>query len=122
MRYSFAAAALLASGAIAHDEVSKVYETKRVTITSCGPEVTNCPARSTVISTTSYPVPPPKVTGAYPVPPQEGQETSESVPEVPATTEGAAPVTTEVPLTTSTIYSTNIKTITSCGPEVTNCP
>ncbi|SPJ84092.1 uncharacterized protein FTOL_10608 [Fusarium torulosum] len=125
MRYSFAAAALLASGAIAHDEVSKVYETKRVTITSCGPEVTNCPARSTVVSTTSYPVPP-KVTDAYPVPPpqvtsaQQGHETSE---EVPATTEAPeAPATTEAPMTTSTIYSTNVKTITSCGPEVPNCP
>jgi hypothetical protein len=120
MRYSTAAAALLASGAMAHyDEVSKVYETKRVTITSCGPEVTNCPASSTVVSTTSYPVPP-KVTSA-----QQGADTTEAyeVPEVPATTEAPeAPATTEAPMTTSTIYSTNIKTITSCGPEVTNCP
>ncbi|KAF4957373.1 hypothetical protein FGADI_3108 [Fusarium gaditjirri] len=110
MRYSTAAAALLASGAMA-TEVSKVYETKRVTITSCGPEVTNCPARSTVTSNTVYPVPP-QVTSA-----EQGSETTEEVPEVPETTE--AP---ELPLTTSTIYSTNIRTITSCGPEVPNCP
>ncbi|KAF5244295.1 hypothetical protein FOXYS1_15259, partial [Fusarium oxysporum] len=110
MRYSTAAAALLASGAMA-TEVSKVYETKRVTITSCGPEVTNCPARSTVTSNTVYPVPP-QVTSA-----EQGSETTEEVPEVPETTE--AP---ELPLTTSTIYSTNIRTITSCGPEVPDCP
>ncbi|CZR40207.1 uncharacterized protein FPRO_05107 [Fusarium proliferatum ET1] len=107
MRYSTAAAALLASGAMA-TEVSKVYETKRVTITSCGPEVTNCPARSTVTSNTVYPVPP-QVTSA-----EQGSETTEEVPEVPETT--------EAPLTTSTIYSTNIRTITSCGPEVPDCP
>ncbi|KAF5640659.1 gpi anchored serine-rich protein [Fusarium sp. NRRL 52700] len=107
MRYSTAAAALLASGAMA-TEVSKVYETKRVTITSCGPEVTNCPARSTVTSNTVYPVPP-QVTSA-----EQGSETSEEVPEVPETT--------EAPLTTSTIYSTNIRTITSCAPEVPDCP
>ncbi|KAF5722300.1 gpi anchored serine-rich protein [Fusarium mundagurra] len=107
MRYSTAAAALLASGAMA-TEVSKVYETKRVTITSCGPEVTNCPARSTVTSNTVYPVPP-QVTSA-----EQGSETTEEVPEVPETT--------EAPLTTSTIYSTNIRTITSCAPEVPNCP
>ncbi|CAG1978862.1 unnamed protein product [Fusarium graminearum] len=119
MRYSTAAAAFLATGAMAHyDEVSKVYETKHVTITSCGPEVTNCPARSTVVSTTSYPVPP-KVTSA-----QQGADTTEAyeVPEVPATTEIPEAPTTEAPMTTSTIYSTNIKTITSCGPEVPNCP
>ncbi|KAF4945591.1 hypothetical protein FSARC_14407, partial [Fusarium sarcochroum] len=117
MRYSVAAA-LLASSAMATD-VSKVYETKRVTITSCGPEVTNCPARSTVVSTTSYPVPP-KVTSA-----QEPVDTTEEVPEVPATEETPEVPTTEapeVPMTTSTIYSTNVKTITSCGPEVKNCP
>ncbi|KAF5975270.1 gpi anchored serine-rich protein [Fusarium coicis] len=107
MRYSTAAAALLASGAMA-TEVSKVYETKRVTITSCGPEVTNCPARSTVTSNTVYPVPP-QVTSA-----EQGSETTEEVPEVPETT--------EAPLTTSTIYSTNIRTITSCAPEVPDCP
>ncbi|KAG9505353.1 hypothetical protein J7337_002322 [Fusarium musae] len=107
MRYSTAAAALLASGAMA-TEISKVYETKRVTITSCGPEVTNCPARSTVTSNTVYPVPP-QVTSA-----EQGSETTEEVPEVPETT--------EAPLTTSTIYSTNIRTITSCAPEVPDCP
>ncbi|KLP12702.1 Uncharacterized protein LW94_11390 [Fusarium fujikuroi] len=49
------------------------------------------------------------------------------------TTEGSSPnATTDVPEehttivtsydSTSTIYSTEVKTITSCGPEVTNCP
>ncbi|GAB7346217.1 hypothetical protein MBLNU457_4950t1 [Dothideomycetes sp. NU457] len=32
-----------------------LYSTQRVTVTSCGPEVTNCPARSTVISSSLIP-------------------------------------------------------------------
>ncbi|PBP15761.1 hypothetical protein BUE80_DR013537 [Diplocarpon rosae] len=35
---------------------SVVYHTEQVTITSCAPTVVYCPAESTVISTTSYPV------------------------------------------------------------------
>ncbi|PBP28783.1 hypothetical protein BUE80_DR000292 [Diplocarpon rosae] len=35
---------------------SVVYHTEQITITSCAPTVTYCPAESTVISTTSYPV------------------------------------------------------------------
>jgi len=55
MRFSiFAAAAFLAT-AIYADEIT-VYSTDEITITSCAPTVTNCPARSTVTSTTSYPV------------------------------------------------------------------
>lgn len=39
-------------------------------------------------------------------------------------TQTAAPVTTEAsqPWTTSTVYTTRVYTITSCAPDVTNCP
>lgn len=52
MRFT-TAAALFAGAASAG---STVYSTDWFTITSCGPEVTNCPARSTVVSSTVYPV------------------------------------------------------------------
>ena len=58
MRFA-AAAALFASVALADysaEPESTVYSTDYVTITSCGPTVTNCPAKSTVTSSTIYPV------------------------------------------------------------------
>ncbi|KZL82783.1 gpi anchored serine-rich protein [Colletotrichum incanum] len=57
MRY--AAAALAVAGAVmAHGDeeaASTVFSTKFFTITSCAPEVTNCPARSTVVSSSVEP-------------------------------------------------------------------
>jgi hypothetical protein len=49
----FAAVAALFAGAVS---AHTLYVTDVITITSCAPTVTNCPARSTVTSTTSYPV------------------------------------------------------------------
>jgi hypothetical protein len=54
MRFSIIAAAFMATVAYAGE--STVYTTEEITITSCAPTVTNCPARSTVTSTTSYAV------------------------------------------------------------------
>ncbi|EFZ01179.1 hypothetical protein X797_003541 [Metarhizium robertsii] len=50
-----------------------------------------------------------------------GQQTTPSQPTTAATT---TPATTFVTTydTTSTVYTTSTKTITSCGPEVTDCP
>lgn len=53
MRFSVIAAAVMASVVSAE---STIYTTEEITITSCAATVTNCPARSTVVSTTSYPV------------------------------------------------------------------
>jgi hypothetical protein len=50
----FAVVAALFAGAVLAD--STTFVTDVVTITSCAATVTNCPARSTVTSTTSYPV------------------------------------------------------------------
>ncbi|KAF4338466.1 hypothetical protein FBEOM_7611 [Fusarium beomiforme] len=135
-----------------YDSTSTVYTTEIKTITSCGPEVTNCPATSgtpvvvtetVAISTTICPVTE-TLTGDKPgqtKPTEGGDKPSNTQPagekptgDKPAkTTEGSSPnATTDVPQehttivtsydSTSTIYSTEVKTITSCGPEVTNCP
>ncbi|KAK4570412.1 hypothetical protein LTR86_002492 [Recurvomyces mirabilis] len=83
-----------------------IYSTQEYTITSCGPEVTNCPASSTVISTSSVPVSTSVVTpSSSPVSP-----VTSSIPAVPV-----AP-------STITLYSTQEVTITSCAADVTNCP
>ncbi|KAK2017710.1 hypothetical protein LZ32DRAFT_614384 [Colletotrichum eremochloae] len=56
MRYT--AAALAVAGAVMAqdtDVYSTVFSTKYFTVTSCAPEVTNCPARSTVVSSSIEP-------------------------------------------------------------------
>jgi hypothetical protein len=53
MRFAVVAG-LFAGAVMAWD--STTFVTDVITITSCHPTVTNCPARSTVTSTTSYPV------------------------------------------------------------------
>ncbi|KAF4449537.1 Circumsporozoite protein [Fusarium austroafricanum] len=148
-----------------YDSTSTVYTTEIKTITSCGPEVTNCPATSgtpavvtetVAISTTVCPVTETltgdkpgqtkpageKPTGdkpGYTKPSGDKPEETKPAGEKPTgdkpakTTEGSSPhATSDVPKehttivtsydSTSTIYSTEVKTITSCGPEVTNCP
>jgi hypothetical protein len=52
MQFSVVAVAFMATFAFAAE--STVYKTEEITITSCHATVTNCPARSTVTSTTSY--------------------------------------------------------------------
>ncbi|KAI7079451.1 hypothetical protein KC352_g41684, partial [Hortaea werneckii] len=51
MRYSFVAATLFAGAAFASPhmkrETETIYNTQIHTVTSCGPEVTNCPADKT---------------------------------------------------------------------------
>ncbi|GKU17853.1 unnamed protein product [Fusarium langsethiae] len=140
-----------------YDSTSTIYTTDVKTITSCGPEVTNCPVtagtpvvvtETVAISTTICPVTETltgdkpagtkpageKPTGDKPV--EGGDKPGYTAPagDKPAkTTEGSSPnATTDVPeeATTivtsydsvSTVYKTEVKTITSCGPEVTNCP
>ncbi|GKU04536.1 circumsporozoite protein [Fusarium langsethiae] len=135
-----------------YDSTSTIYTTDVKTITSCGPEVTNCPVtagtpvvvtETVAISTTICPVTE-TLTGDKPAgtkpagdkPVEGGDKPGYTAPagDKPAkTTEGSSPnATTDVPeeATTivtsydsvSTVYKTEVKTITSCGPEVTNCP
>ncbi|KAK1751685.1 hypothetical protein QBC47DRAFT_390744 [Echria macrotheca] len=56
----FAAATVVAGAALAaatwsEDADKTIYSTNYVTVTSCGPTVTNCPADSTVVSSTVVP-------------------------------------------------------------------
>lgn len=60
MRFTAVAAAVFA-GLVAAQDVSTVYSTEEVTITSCAPSVTNCPASSGVAAQ-STPAPAPIVT------------------------------------------------------------
>ncbi|WZH48779.1 Circumsporozoite protein [Fusarium acuminatum] len=141
-----------------YDSTSTVYTTDIKTITSCGPEVTNCPVtagtpvvvtETVAISTTICPVTEtltgnkpgqtkPVEGGDKPSKPVEGGDKpgyTKPAGDKPAkTTEGSSPhATSEVPVeeettivtsydSISTVYATEVKTITSCGPEVTNCP
>lgn len=75
MKY-FVAAAALAGAVMAQDQgpndhASTVYSTAYFTVTSCAPTVTNCPARSTVVSSSIVPVTTAAhttETGAHPIP------------------------------------------------------
>ncbi|KAK1253629.1 hypothetical protein MKX07_001706 [Trichoderma sp. CBMAI-0711] len=96
------------------------------TITSCAPEVTNCPARhSTQVIHTTLPAPQP--TGsASPVVTAGAPAPSSGVPGAPGPSysvpEGPAPSNGPSGPETITTAITVVHTITSCAPEVTNCP
>ncbi|KAL0258963.1 hypothetical protein SLS55_006468 [Diplodia seriata] len=177
MRYQFLASALaaqLALTAAMPQPDQTVYETEVDTITSCGPEVTNCPARSH--PATAAPSGPAATTAAVPsesapaygvpsapaesapsapaygvpsAPAESAPGSSAPAPSAPASSgvEGShpsasapgssgpapsapapsAPASSAVeggqpPAGPATVFTTNVQTITSCGPEVTNCP
>ncbi|KAK8257260.1 hypothetical protein IWZ00DRAFT_7608 [Phyllosticta capitalensis] len=112
---AFAVAALAAVAIAAPNPDKTVYQTDEVTITSCGPEVTNCPARSHSATPT------PEVTPSASSP---AEATSSSVAggsappavgtPVAGSPSGSAPVETPgVSYTHSTIYSTVLSTITT---------
>lgn len=101
MRFAIVASALFAGLVAAAPAITEtVHSTAVETITSCGPEVTNCPARSASAATSAPVVP-------------------TSAPVVAAVQNTTAPAAGP---STVTLYSTQAVTITSCGPEVTNCP
>lgn len=99
-------AAAVSAGYGDKSTTSTVYTTSVYTITSCAPTVTDCPERGSVTTdiislyTTICPVTETE-TNSKPPPP---------------------PTSSEVPYTTSTIYTTTEYTITACPPTVTNCP
>jgi hypothetical protein len=99
------AASVSAQGNATASTTSTVYTTSVYTITSCAPEVTNCPAKIGQVTTDIISL----YTTVCPV-----TATESATP--------VAPTSTEAPWVTSTIYSTVEYTITSCAPTVTNCP
>ena len=86
---------------------STVRSTVTSTILSCAPTVTNCPYGKVTTSVIDL------YTTVCPI--SEAATT-------PVAGAPGAPGASAVPLTVSTIYSTSYETITSCAPEVTNCP
>jgi len=111
---SFAAVALFAGAALATGEYTETaYSTQEVTITSCGPDVPDCPSSSTY-SPTSQPT--------YAPPPVYTSETPVYTP---------PPAPTSTPVYTSPVYSSPIASSPippvytspaggSCPPAVTS--
>ncbi|TDZ24372.1 hypothetical protein Cob_v003220 [Colletotrichum orbiculare MAFF 240422] len=146
MKYS--AAVLAFAGAVmahgGHEEEaaqSTVFSTKYFTITSCAPEVTNCPARSTVVSssvvpvitnsaelpvltTTAVPVPVTTPAAVYPIPsapapaPPAGNGTVPVPPVKPTTETGVKPV----PVTTGAAVPSVSKPATLVSQPAPVCP
>ncbi|PHH85563.1 hypothetical protein CDD83_241 [Cordyceps sp. RAO-2017] len=87
---------------------STVYTTQVRTVTACPPEVTNCPLSSHIVVTETIPL----YTTVCPV-----TATATAVPPKPPVS-----ATTSEAMTTSTVYTTQVRTVTACPPEVTNCP
>jgi len=107
MRFSIAAVALFASAVLAQE--STVYVTDLITITSCAPTVTNCPARSTVVSTTSYPVI--SSSSAAPIYPNGTSSAAPTWPTSVAPASLAAGVPTSSPLLSTIAITTCIPTV-----------
>lgn len=124
MRFSVLAASFMVSAVLAH-ETETSYITEIHTKTQCAASITNCPARSTVYSTTSYPAPPatsspsgPVVyynTSSVAVPPP-----STYLPSAPPATTPVAPPATSTPggPLSSPPFSLSTITISTCVPTV----
>jgi len=100
-----AGAAAAVASAASNDTMitSTILATSTSTVLSCAPTVTNCPVGKVtqVVYTTTTICP---ATAVYP----------------PAPPPTSTPVVYSA--STKTFYSTNVYTITSCAPTVTNCP
>ncbi|KPM34471.1 hypothetical protein AK830_g12098 [Neonectria ditissima] len=116
------------TGAVYH-EVKTIYSTNVHTITSCPPEVTNCPLGHVTTEITSYTTPvavPHEIKTIYSTNVYTITKCPPEVTNCPlghVTTEVSAYTTpVAVPNEVETLYSTILHTITRCPPEVTNCP
>jgi len=111
MRFTAATVALFAglAAALPNGADTTVYQTEEVTITSCGPEVTNCPASSTGVPATSVPAVTTTPAGAAPVPTSSAPVVS-SAPAPPVVSSVPAPAPPAVTPSVSLI------THTSCVP------
>ena len=128
MRASVAVVAIIAGVASAVPQYgyggyseSVVYSTEEVTVTSCGPEVTNCPAKA-YSSPAPYSAPAPYSTPAPYSAPAPYTTAAPAYTPAPYSSAAAVAYNVSVPLTTKTIYSTSLITVTSCAAYVTNCP
>jgi hypothetical protein len=115
-------------GHVAVPSTVTLYSTKELTITSCAPEVTDCPARSVSVSTTVFPT---AITVSSvwsrisSVPVASSPVGSSAVGSSPAGSSEASPETTSAPVlvaSTMYFYSTAVATVTSCAEGVEHCP
>lgn len=123
MRFSILTVTALVSAVLAHydeEATSTSYVTEVHTKTQCAASVTNCPAHSTIVSTTSYPVisPTPSVyhNASTPVVPA-----SSYIPPPPPVSSPGGAVTSPVSLSTLTI-STCVPTVIYSTITVTPSP
>jgi len=126
MRASIAVTAIIAGVASAAPQYgyggeSVVYSTQEVTVTSCGPEVTNCPAKAYSVPAPYSEEAPYSTPAPYSVPAPYTTAAPAYTP-APYSSAGAVGYNVSVPMTTKTIYSTSLITVTSCAEYVTNCP
>lgn len=131
---SAAASATITSAASLSSTASQTtvteYSTTVITEISCAATVTDCPASSTNLITSSVPV----ATNTYAVGPITEYSTTlititscaATVTDCPASSTvvmtSSVPHVTVGPVTTSTVYTTTLETITSCAATVTDCP
>ena len=110
-------------GHVAVPSTVTLYSTKQVTVVSCAADVTNCPAKSTAVSTTVFPT---AITVSS-VWSRVSSVPAASSPagSAPAGSSPVSPETTSAPVTipsTMYYYSTAVVTVTSCAEGVENCP
>lgn len=124
MRFTPVVVATALAG-VASARVSILTETEELTITSCGPEVTSCPGRTTttpvvVPTTTPEPVTTPEYTTTpIETPTTTPVETPSTPVETPVTTPVYTPTTTPEPTTTETPTPTiSVIQYSSCVPTI----
>ncbi|THY78977.1 hypothetical protein D6C86_01961 [Aureobasidium pullulans] len=109
---------------------STIYSTSLTTITSCSPGTPNCPASSTIVSTSLISIGTSVVSISSPIvgtPIATSTSTTSSSASLSSSSGGRSGTASTVSssavgVVTSTIYSTDITTITSCSPGVLSCP
>jgi len=122
MRFSILATSVMATAVLAnypdsYPETSTSYYTEVITKTQCAETVTNCPAHSTIVSTTSYPVVSPPASSVYynvstPVYP------TSSYVAPPASSYVAPPPASSAGGELTSSYSLSTLTISTCVPTV----
>jgi hypothetical protein len=110
----FAAIATVLAGAVS---AKTVYSTDYITVTSCAPEVTNCPARSTQTYSSIYAVSTPGSSSyAASAPSAPYPYSASSAPSYPAgTAPGSGYPTTAV--SSAPAYPTTVKAASSTSPN-----
>ena len=118
MRFTAASVALFAglAAAVPQGEAETLYSTEDVTITSCGPTVTDCPSRQT-----STPQGVEAVTSSTPVAVPTSSATPSSSPVAPVEVPSNTPSSSSAPVVPVQVptSSASVIPVTTCVPTVT---